>query len=582
MLGEVPLEVGLADGLRKAAAEARLALAAEDLGAGHESVVAFDGSLLWPMLHAAAEEMLLILSAPGNLTKYEEQAAGQLLTSFVPEGRLLRVALPSGAPEAVAAIEKLRPRAVGIALAGDGTSLQAAERALERAVHEASPGAPLLMSCDVGPLWGWSDRPLEKTAVSCALLPLVEDCLAGLREGIGDEAVAAWFASLDGTLIPAALALRHPYSTLRGLPLLSLSYGAAYGHESIDKPPVAAASVHEMSTAVAVLPRAPASRSFSSQLLGSHIESLGVGAESPVGFVDGVWRVGTGKGLKHAVTVREVLEAAGLVASAHPEVGSAAAADLAEWAGTDPDGAVSGALSAVIDAFRAQLQPRIRQAEGAAFVGPLAGAIAAECVRGLGGGARVPPCFGAGAALGARTAPRSSRAAESFSVSDPGRAESEVRAVLDELISLAVGDLEPMGFRRDTLAAMVWVEGARGAHGVYPALDREAARKAAAEVAKEVHHGQDVALQVEVYPAAERRVTTFRAARSPLTSLQEQRVVLPAGAATVLRVTPAGALSKETPTKGPALLSDPTGLVFVPEGFAARPSEPAGVRIDPL
>lgn len=576
------LETGLTDGLQKAASEARLALAAEDLGAGHEAVVAFDGSLLWPMLHAAVAETLLVVAKPGAGGKYEDQATGKLLTSFVPEDRIVRASLPDDVAEVAAAIDTLRPRAVGIALPGEGTRLQAAERAAERAVHEAVPAATLLLSCDVGPLWGWSDRPLEKTAVSCALLPLVEDCLMGLREGIGDEATPTWFASLDGTLIPAALAHRHPYSTLRGLPLLSLSYGAAFGHEAVESPPVAAASIHEMSTAVAVLPRVPMGRSFSSQLLGSHIESLGVGAETPVGRADGVWRVGTGKGLKRGVTVREVMEAAGLVASPHPEVGSEAAADLSEWAGTDPDTAVAGALAAVFDAFRAALQPRLREAKGAAFVGPLGGAIAAEAVRGLAGGAHIPPCYGAGAALGARTAPRSSRAAESFSPSAPDRVATEVRTVLDELIGLAVADLEPMGFRRDGLAAMAWVEGGRDAHGIFPALDREAARKAVDGLAKEIQGTQDVALQVEVYPAAERRVTAFRAAQSPITALQEQRVVLPGAGAAVLRVTPAGALSKDTPTRGPALLSDPTGTIFVPEGFAARPGAPAGVRIDPV
>lgn len=577
----MPLETGLADGLRKAAAEARLSLAAEDLSVGHESVVAFDGSLLWPMLHAAAEESLLVLSPAGYSGKYEEQAGGQLLTSLVPAERILRPQLPAEARAVAAAIESFRPRAVGIALSGEGSRLQAAERAAERAVHEASPGAHLLLSCDIGPLWGWSDRPIEKTAVSCALLPLVEDCVAGLREGLADEATPMWFASLDGTLIPASLAHRHPYSTLRGLPLLSLSYGAAFGHEAVSEPPVAAASIHEMSTAVAVLPRSPVGRSYTSQLLGSHIESLGIGAETPVGFADGGWRVGTGKGLKRAVTVREVLEAAGLIASDHPEVGQAAAADLSEWADTDPDRAVSGALSAVFEAFRAALGPRLRAADGAAFVGPLAGALAAECVRGLAGGARVPPCFGAGAALGARTAPRSARAAETLSPSDPERAGAEVRSALDELLSTAVGDLEPLGFRRDGLAAMVWVEGARDAHGVFPALDRESARKAAEALAGELPGSGDITLHVEVYPAAERRVATFRAARSPLAALQEQRVVLPGAGAAVLRVTPAGAVSKGAPTRGPALLSDPTGTIFVPEGFAARPGEPAGVRIDP-
>jgi N-methylhydantoinase A/oxoprolinase/acetone carboxylase beta subunit len=567
--------------LRKAAAEARLALAAEDLSAGHEAVTAFDGSLLWPMLHAAAEETLLVLSGPAGDAKYEEQATGQLLTSFMPAERILRVEFPEGAAQVAAAITSLRPRAVGIALQGLGTRLQAAERAVERAVHEAAPEAPLLLSCDVGPLWGWSDRPLEKTAVSCALLPLVEDCLAGLREGLGDEATPMWFASLDGTLVPASLAHRHPYSTLRGLPLLSLSYGAAYGHESVADPPVAAASIHEMSTAVALLPRSPVARTFSSQLLGSHIESLGLGAETPVGFAGDVWRVGTGKGLKQAVTVREVLEAAGLLAAAHPEVGNAAAADLSQWGSTDPDSAVAGALDAVFDAFRAALQPRIRPATASAFVGPLAGALAGEAVRGIPGGALVPPCFGAGAALGARTAQRSSRAAESFTASHPDRLGAELRAALDELIALAVGDLEGIGFRRDQLAAMVWVEGARDAHGIFPALDRESARKAVEALQREVAPGEDSSLQVEVYPATEKRVTAFRAARSPLTSLQEQRVVLPGAAATVLRVTPAGALSRENPTRGPALLSDPTGMVFVPAGFAARPAEPAGVRIDP-
>lgn len=532
------------------------------------------------MLHAAAAETLLVLAGPGAGGKYEDQADGQLLQSFVPEDRILRTTLPDGVADVAAAIETLRPRAVGIALPGEGTRLQAAERAAERSVHEAVPAATLLLSCEVGPLWGWSDRPLEKTAVSCALLPLVEDCVAGLRDGLGDESTPTWFASLDGTLIPATLAHRHPYSTLRGLPLLSLSYGAAFGHEAIEQPPVAAASIHEMSTAVAVLPRSPAARSFSSQLLGSHIESLGVGAESPVGLAGDVWRVGTGQGLKQAVTVREVLEASGLVPTSHPEVGNEAAADLSQWAGSDPDTAVAGALQAVFDAYRAALQPRLRQAQGAAFVGPLAGAIAAEATRGVPGGAHIPPCFGAGAALGARTAPRSSRAAETFSPSAPDRVASEVRAALDELIGLAVSDLEPMGFRRDGLAAMVWVEGARDAHGIFPALDREAARKAVDALAADVAGADDVALQVEVYPAAERRVAAFRAAQSPITALQELRVVLPGGSAEVLRVIPAGALAKDTPTRGPAILSDPTGTIFVPEGFAARPGHPAGVRID--
>jgi hypothetical protein len=582
LLGEVPLASGLTEGLRKAAGEARLSLAAEDLSSGQESIVAFDGSLLWPMLHAAAAETLLVLSPVGAADSYEEQADGQLLATFLPAERIVRADLPGDAAHVAAAIDALRPRAIGLSLAGEGTRLQAAERAAERAVHEAAPGAPMLLSCEVGPLWGWSDRPIEKTAVSCALLPLVEDCVAGLREGLGEEATPIWFASLDGTLIPATLAHRHPYSTLRGLPLVSLSYGAAFGHEAVSEPSVAAASFHEMSTAVAILPRTPVGRSLTSQLLGSHIESLGIGAETPVGRQEGEWRVGTGEGLKRAVTVREVLEAAGLIATAHPEVGQEAAADLSQWADTDPDGAVSGALGAIFDAFRAELQPRIRQAEGAAFVGPLAGPLAAECVRGLAGGARVPPCFGAGAALGARTAPRSSRAAETFSPSGPERAGAEMRAALDELIALAVGDLEPVGFRRDALAAMVWVEGARDAHGVFPALDRESGRKAAVALEPDLVGGQDVTLQVEVYPARQPKVTAFRAARSPLTALQEQRVVLAGGGAEVLRVTPAGAVSKGAPTRGPALLSDPTGMVFVPQGFAARPGDPAGVRIDPV
>src|SRR5258708_19881532 len=64
LFGEVPLEGPLKATMRKAANEARLALAAEDLQAGLEVVVAFDGSLLWPVLHEGAREVMLAVSAP--------------------------------------------------------------------------------------------------------------------------------------------------------------------------------------------------------------------------------------------------------------------------------------------------------------------------------------------------------------------------------------------------------------------------------------------------------------------------------------------------------------------------------------
>jgi hypothetical protein len=112
-------------------------------------------------------------------------------------------------------------------------------------------------------------------------------------------------------------------------------------------------------------------------------------------------------------------------------------------------------------------------------------------------------------------------------------------------------------------------------------LERAAIRKAAEGLAKDAPPGASAVLSVEVYPAktGEREEVPPRML-SPLSAPATRRIILPGeSAARELRVVPAGALTEESPTRGPALLSDPTGLILVPEGFVAHPAPLGGAQL---
>ena len=133
---------------------------------------------------------------------------------------------------------------------------------------------------------------------------------------------------------------------------------------------------------------------------------------------------------------------------------------------------------------------------------------------------------------------------------------------------------------RDGLAAVAWIEGARGAHGIYPALDRAAIAKAAAALSAELPKEGGAIVQVEVYPARSEAAARFVPGNAPIASRPDQVILLPGeGRAHTARISPSGALARGSPLPGPALLSDPTGLIFVPEGFEATPTTTLGVAL---
>jgi hypothetical protein len=244
--------------------------------------------------------------------------------------------------------------------------------------------------------------------------------------------------------------------------------------------------------------------------------------------------------------------------------------------------AIEAAFRSIQEAFEDRLRRQLEGTPTVIFCGVLAGALGG--LVGIGAGAQavfIPPAFGASAAMAAHRAPRASRSAIVLAASEEPRALEEVARILEEEVALAVEDLENNGVDRSTLAAVAWLEGADGAHGVYPVLDRAALRKAAEGIRGDAPSGPAVILSVEVYPAktGEKEEAPPRLL-SPLSAPATRTVVLPGErGARELRVSPAGALSNESPTRGPALLSDPTGLILVPEGFEARPAPLGGATL---
>jgi hypothetical protein len=151
---------------------------------------------------------------------------------------------------------------------------------------------------------------------------------------------------------------------------------------------------------------------------------------------------------------------------------------------------------------------------------------------------------------------------------------------IEELIATAVGDLEDSGLRRDGLAGVAWIGGVRHAHGIYPAMDRDAIARAAEDLHKRAPADGRFTLEVEVYPASADRSVKFPEITAPVAAQGERRVITPgATRAVALRIVPSGALSLDAPTKGPALLADPTGLILVPEGVSARPAPLGGTLL---
>ncbi len=583
LFGEVAVAGGLRAACLKAGREALFALAAEDLTSALEIVVALDGSLIWPELHASAREVLLAVSpaASGGPDAFDAEVSGKLVSSLVAPGKAVRFG-PEGDWAARvrplgSALSASKTRAVALALRA-ATLHPSEERAAEMALRDLAPGVPVLISSDIAPLWGWSERPVEKTLVSAALLPIVADAAAGVREGLGDAHARVWFASLDGTLVPLSLAERHPYTVLRGLPILSLTAAIAYVREVPGDGPVAAASLHETSSAVARVAKPPQGQPFASVMQGAHIESIGIGAESAVFAERGVLTLSDESAPAGAVPVRAVLAAAGLTEGVD---GPAAAGMLAEWLHVAEDAAVGAALKAVAERIGGRMRSAFSGASSAVFAGPLAGALAGALAARVGvREAFLPPAFGASGAVAARQAPRASRAAESHLASAGSWGVPQASRSLEELIAAAVADLEDCGLSRETLAAIAWVSGVKDAHSVFPAMDRDAIAKAAAQVAAAAPREGPFTLEVEVYPAVGARPVEFPEIAAPIAAPAARKVVMPgASRAVTLRVVPAGALSAEAPTKGPALLADPTGLILVPEGFAALPAPRGGTRL---
>ncbi len=582
LFGEVALGTSVHEAAAQAAREARLALAAEDLAAGLEVVIAFDGSLLWPALHESARTVLLAASPAGEAADaYEVEAGGRLVASLLAPGAVVRVgaAGPWSArigPIAEAAL-KAKPRTIGVAFRAP--RLHASdERAAERAIRDALPNTPVLLSSDIAPLWGWSDRPLEKTAVSAALHSIVADAAGGARAGLGDAELHVWFASLDGTLIPLPLAERHPYAVLRGLPILSLTAALLYARETPETGTVAAASLHETSSAVARVGGRPAGQSFESALLGARIESIGIGAESRLFLEAGRITLADERAPAGAVPVREVLQAAGLTGGAG---GGRSAEALARWLAVSEEEALGAALAEVAERLGTRLRAAFQGAQSAVFTGPLAGALAgAVWTRAGASEVFLPPAFAACGAVAARRAPRASRSAETVQPAPGGLGIEQAARALEELIAISVADLEDAGLRRDALAAVAWVSGAKDAHGVFPALDRAAIAKAASAVVRDAAKDGPVVLEVEVYPATAERGARFPELSAPIAAPGKRLVVAPGGAhALELRIVPSGALSAQAPTRGPAMLADPTGLIFVPEGLEATPAPLGGTRL---
>lgn len=583
LLGEVPLGATFGDSVAKAASEARLALAAEDSGAGLEVLIAFDGSLLWPPLHASAAHVLLALSPEGQGPDelYQGEARGRLVRSLIPEENA--VAIGASGPwsdrvlPVVARAKVLQPRAIAVALRG-ATARPSEEREADRALREALPGVAVLLSSDIGPLWGTADKPLEKAAVSAAILPLVQAAAEGAREGLGQAGAKVWFASLDGTAVPASLAERHPYAVLRGLPILSLTGALAYARELPGEGPIVAGSIHGTSTALARLPNRRGGDSFDSALLGAHIESIGIGAESRMFLERGALTVADDRAPAGSVPVQALLAAAGL---SDAEGAVEAATTLARWLGVPPEAAVGRAMEALSERLGARLRPSFTGATTGVFSGPLAGALAG--LAGLRAGLNevfLPPAFGACAALVARKAPRAARGSETLSPAPGGLSVEQASRALEGLLRTGVADLEEGGLRRDSLAAVAWVAGAAGAQGVFPVLDQDSIMNAIEGLLKAAPKEGPVTLEVEVYPAAFDREVQFPELVAPFAAPQRRLVVLPGATQAVeLRVVPSGALSEEAPTRGPALLADPTGLILVPEGASATPAPVKGTRI---
>lgn len=583
LLGEVPLGPTFGDSISKAASEARLALAGEDSASGLEVVIAFDGSLLWPPLHASAAQVLLALSpeGSGNAQPYDDEARGRLVRSLIPDANCVPLGAAGSWNERVAPVvaraKVLEPRAISVALRG-ASARPSDEREAERALRDALPGVPILLSSDIGPLWGTADKPLEKAAVSAAILPLVREAAEGARAGLGHGGAKVWFASLDGTAVPASLAERHPYAVLRGLPILSLTGALAYARELPGEGPIAAASLHGTSTALARLPNRKGGESFDSALLGAHIESIGIGAESRMFLERGAFTVADDRAPAGSVPVREVLVAAGL---SDAEGAVEAATTMAAWLGGSPEAAVGRAMDALAERLGARLRLSFGGATAGVFSGPLAGALAGAA--GLRAGLNevfLPPAFGACAALVARRAPRAARGAETLSPPPGGLTLEQASRGLEGLLRTGVADLEEGGLSRDSLAAVAWIAGAKGAHGIFPVLDPESIVKAGQGLLDAAPKDGPITIEVEVYPAAFDREIQFPELAAPFAAPDTRQVILPgAKHAIELRVVPSGALSAEAPTRGPALLADPTGLILVPEGAAATPAPVKGTRI---
>jgi hypothetical protein len=581
LFGEIPLEGPLKGAMQKAANEARLALAAEDLQAGLEVVVAFDGSLLWPVLHEGAREVMLAVSplAEGAEDAYDKETSGRLVTSMMESSRVARLAAGTDWKARVKPVAEaaalLKPRALAVALRA-ARERPSEERAAERALRDLLPGLPVLLSSDIAPLWGWADHPVEKTLVSAGLLPVVADAAIGIRAGLADAHVHVWFASLDGTLVPMNLAERHPYSVMRGLPILSLTAALAYVRQLTVEGAFAAASLHETSCAVARVGSRPQGQSFESVLLGARIESLGIGAESRLFMEKGVLTLADDRAPAGAVPVRAVLAAAGLGPGP-----AGAGAVLGQWLKVDGEAAVGVALKAVVDRLGTRMRASFAGAPSVVFAGPLAGALAGTLAQRAGVmDAYVPPAFAACGAVAARQAPRASRAAEVHEAPQGGWTAAHAARAIEELIATAVADLEDAGLRRDSLAAVAWVGGVRDAHGVYPAMDRDAIARAAEDLYKRVPTEGRFTLEVEAYPATADRSVKFPEITAPVAAQGERSVITPgAKRAVALRIVPSGALSAEAPTKGPALLADPTGLILVPEGVSARPAPLGGTAL---
>jgi len=583
LLGEVPLGPTFGDSVSKAASEARLALAAEDSATGLEVVIAFDGSLLWPPLHASARQVLLALSPEetGKAQPYDEEARGRLVRSLIPDENTVPLGEGRSWEERIATVvaraRALEPRAIAIALRG-APSRSSDEREAERALRDALPGVPVLLSSDIGPLWGTAEKPLEKTAVSAAILPLVREAAEGAREGLGRAGTKVWFASLDGTAVPSSLAERHPYAVLRGLPILSLTGALAYARELPGEGPIAAGSMHGTSTALARLPNRKAGESFDSALMGAHIESIGIGAESRMFLERGALTVADDRAPAGSLPVRAILTAAGL---SDAEGAVDAATTVAGWLGEAPEAAVGKAMDALAGRLGTRLRLTFAGAKTGVFSGPLAGALAG--LAGLQAGLDevfLPPAFGACAALVARKAPRAARGAETLSPAPGGLTVEQALRGLEGLLRTGVADLEEGGLHRDSLAAVAWIAGSKGAHGIFPVLDPESIMKGVEGLLKAAPLGGPITFEVEVYPAAFDREIQFPELAAPLAAPDTRQVVLPgAKQALELRVVPSGALSEEAPTRGPALLADPTGLILVPQGAAATPAPVRGTRI---